>query len=170
MKIYNIHKSSRNTIRGYKSRRNSSKNFSQKKPILSYFSKIFDKIDENPFLFQIIGISTLTVAILISFQSLADFSVTPVSASPYEVRMLTNFQSIQGQQSSSSSKIEEIELSKPEVDTLEKKKILTYEVKSNDTLSGISSQVGVSVADIVNINNIENSSELKIGQVLLLSK
>lgn len=170
MKIYSIHKSSKSTVRGFKTRKAQNKKFVYKKSTISYFSKIFDKIDENPFLFQVIGLSILTVAILISFQSLADFSVTPVSASPYEVRMLTNFQSNRGQQLLDSDKIEEIQLTKPEVIVLEKSKVATYEVKSGDTLYAISNQVKVSVEDLVKFNNLDISSQLKIGQILLLSK
>ncbi|MBR4618284.1 MAG: LysM peptidoglycan-binding domain-containing protein [Bacilli bacterium] len=41
----------------------------------------------------------------------------------------------------------------------------TYSVKSGDTLYGISNQFGVSVLDIVNLNNL-NSTNLSVGQVL----
>jgi LysM repeat protein len=170
MKIYSIHKSSKNTIRGFQARRTRKNQNVYVKSLMASFSKIFDKIDENPFLFQIIGISILTVAILISFQSLADFSVTPVSASPYEVRMLTNFQSVRGQQAVGASKIEEIELTKPEITALEKVKLTRYEVKQGDTLSAISSDVGISIGDLIEINNLEISSQLKIGQILNLAK
>jgi LysM repeat protein len=170
MKIYNTHKPTHTSARQFPRRKPEFKKQFKSNNLFLSITKIFNKIDENPFLFQIIGISILTLAILISFQSLADFSVTPVNASTYEVRMLTNFQAVQEQEQFSSSKIEEIQLSKPELVALEKIKILTYEVKSGDTLSGISNQIGVSVSDLINFNNIESSSDLKIGQILQLSK
>lgn len=44
-------------------------------------------------------------------------------------------------------------------------KIKTYTVKQGDTLYGISNQYGVSVTDIMNLNNLK-SNTLQIGQVL----
>lgn len=41
----------------------------------------------------------------------------------------------------------------------------TYTVKSGDTLYGISNQFGVSVTDIINLNNVD-ANKLQIGQVL----
>ncbi|MBC7471903.1 MAG: LysM peptidoglycan-binding domain-containing protein [candidate division SR1 bacterium] len=170
MKIYSIHKSSKSAIRGFKTRKAQNKKFVYNKSVISNFSKIFDKIDENPFLFQVIGISILTVAILISFQSLADFSITPVSASPYEVRMLTNFQSNKGQQLFDSNKIEEIKLNNIQKLETEKTKIEMYKVKAGDTLTSISNETKMSVENLTQLNNLDNMAQLNIDQVIILSK
>jgi LysM domain len=140
--------------------------------VIGSFKKIFDKIDENPFLFQVIGISILTIAILISFQSLADFSVTPVRAfdANYEVRMLTNFQANPSEQSIKANKIEEIQIAPAKVGPSVPVKPKSYVVKSGDSLYSISQEVKVSVADLVDINGIADSSKLIVGQELALSK
>lgn len=44
----------------------------------------------------------------------------------------------------------------------------TYIVKSGDTLYGISNQYGVSVSELANLNNITNTSNLQVGQKLLI--
>ena len=44
---------------------------------------------------------------------------------------------------------------------------MTYTVKSGDTLYGISNQYGVSVMDIMKVNNLNNTN-LVIGQVLTI--
>ncbi|MFW6006940.1 MAG: DUF3794 and LysM peptidoglycan-binding domain-containing protein [Halanaerobiales bacterium] len=45
---------------------------------------------------------------------------------------------------------------------------ITYEVNSGDTLFLIAQKFGVSVEDIININNIADSGQLQIGQELLI--
>jgi hypothetical protein len=169
MKIYSIHKSSRNTIRGFQSRKATVKKFAHKDAGMLNLREIFDKINENPFIFQIIGLSVLTLAILISFQSLADFSVTPVSASTYEVRMLTNFKSNSGKNVSELNKIEEIQLNKFEKIEVQKTENL-YTVKSGDTLTSISKESNTGIADLLEINSLDETSQLKIGQLIKLSK
>lgn len=50
--------------------------------------------------------------------------------------------------------------------TAKKAKAKTYKVKRGDTLTGISQRTGVSVDKIKRENNIRNSSQIKVGQVL----
>lgn len=172
MKIYTIHKSSRLTNQRLQVKKPKIKVKHNKNKVINSFGKIFDKIDENPFLFQIIGISILTVAILISFQSLADFSTTPVRAldTNYEVRMLTSFQNTPDQLLTSSSKVEEIEITpqKNEPSVMETPK--TYTVKSGDSLYSISQETKISIDDLINFNGLADGSKLVVGQELSLIK
>ena len=45
----------------------------------------------------------------------------------------------------------------------------TYTIKSGDTLNGIASKTGTSLATIVSLNNIKNANLIYVGQVLKLS-
>lgn len=45
----------------------------------------------------------------------------------------------------------------------------TYKVRSGDTLTRISARTGVSVAELMRVNNLRNASGLKAGQTLLVT-
>lgn len=49
-----------------------------------------------------------------------------------------------------------------------KRQTVTYVVKRGDTLSGIAKKYGVTVQQLVNINNISNSNYIYVGQVLTI--
>ena len=46
--------------------------------------------------------------------------------------------------------------------------INTYIVKSGDTLYGISNQYGVSVVDLLKLNNLSSGSVIKVGQTIII--
>ncbi len=49
-----------------------------------------------------------------------------------------------------------------------KKQSITYKVKKGDTLSGIAKRYGVSVQELVNVNNIKNPNLIYVGQILII--
>jgi LysM repeat protein len=169
MKIYNIPRSSRIPSRQLQGRRPVPKKLNKSNNLFVSINKIISKIDENPFLFQVLGLSILTIAILISFQSLADFSSTPVSAfnSPYEVRMMTNFKGVGQSVGLTANKIEEIKVQNSAVPIEEKAASLTYTVKSGDTLSNIAIENKISLEELMKINGLDESSMLTVGMSLL---
>lgn len=49
-----------------------------------------------------------------------------------------------------------------------KKQSVTYKVKKGDTLSSIAKRYGVSVQELVNVNNIKNPNLIYVGQILTI--
>jgi LysM repeat protein len=151
-------------------------------PKFSFQYPVFlDKIGENPFLYQVLGILILTVAIVLTFQTSFDLSSAKTYAdslkSDTEVRMLTNFNLQNNESGSLAQKIEEIPPAKPEQSDIQQDnnekpveavKQISYVVKSGDTLSGIANKVKKSVEEIVNVNNLEDAGKLTVGQTLII--
>ncbi|MCK9221531.1 MAG: LysM domain-containing protein [Limnochordia bacterium] len=54
--------------------------------------------------------------------------------------------------------------------TLAAAAVRTYQVKAGDTLYSISLRTGVSVSELMRLNNITNPDTLSVGQVLVLDQ
>ena len=171
MKIYNNRRASKTVRRSFKNQPRYGGLNTKLSGLYQSVSKIFSKIDQNPFQFQIIGISILTVAILISFQSIADFSTTQVKASNsgYEVRMLTNFNVNKVDGQNNGGKIIEIPTQTTKTEVEKKPEPKTYTVKSGDSVSSISQLTKVSQDDILKLNELTDAGVISIGQSLILS-
>ncbi len=132
--------------------------------------------EQKPFIAQIVGISIITLAIILSFQTLTDFSSTNASsnftAQEQEVRILSNFNEKISDGRVVKTVIEEIPNTKPtvEVKKEEVKPIQpqTYTVSEGDTLSAIAAKFSVTTKELVEKNGIENPLLIRLGDVLTI--
>jgi LysM domain len=176
MRIYNI-----NRVKNYShsprlnSRLNKRKP-SQKGGLNISFDKIFGSFGQNSFVFQLIGLGIITVAVFISFQTISADLITTAKAQSIDpnsdVHLYTNFKSVNEVKAASSSIIEIpqnqviVVQSATQPDTSEGRTSLI--IKSGDTLSSISYETKVSVAKLIEYNNILDAGNLKVGQELKL--
>jgi LysM repeat protein len=143
------------------------------------FGKIFDKIGENTFAFQVLGLAIITVAVVISYQTISGDLNSSVALqaknvdSSSDVHMYTNFNS-PNEAKLSPSLVREIKQDSPlAIVTVESMPTATegrasYVVKAGDTLSDISAQTKVSVKALMVLNGISDPGALRIGQELKL--
>lgn len=137
------------------------------------FSKFFNFIDRfgnlNSFYFQIIGISMLTLAIILTFFSIFNFTTTQTSASDgnENVKILTNFQ---GDEYTRSSNPKLVEITPPQVEPVEPvKEPEYYVVKPGDSLFSISAELGIDINLLIELNDLEDPRNLVVDQKLLIS-
>ena len=189
MKVYNyssLSSRSKPTRRRVRTRRSA-----PKKTHLGAFNNPF-KIDFssiNSFYFQILGISLITLGIIISFQTLIDFS-TPESEAGNNrqaVRIITNFQTqtkqsaipkvsvippvAEAEVENDDAEVSENSVAVEPVLEAEENEALAlsvYVVRSGDTLQSIAeSTFGVEVEKFLAVNpTLEAPYELKVGQQL----
>lgn len=187
MKVYNYSSfnrysnGSKRTARGQK--------FNNKRTHLGLFNNPFkyNLSSINSFYFQIAGILMITLAIIISFQTLIDISSPTTSAgggSNDSVRVMTNFQA--DVKRSSEPKIKEIIVEKPaddspedEVDTdmVEVQEVLTktealdvYIVQANDNLYTIADLFGIPADSFIEVNSMQPPYSLNVGDQLRVPK
>jgi LysM repeat protein len=186
MKIYN-YSSLQSRPQSVSNRKHNSGKTKQKRTYLGIFNNPL-KIDFssiNSFYFQIIGISLITMGIIISFQTLWDIGTPDTSASTSterdSVRVLTNFQT--QNKRSATPKIEIIPLENKNIDdknsenksnqtksieSKDKSNLNTqlYYVKSGDTVSSIATLLGLQEESIISLNKLTSPYNLVEGQKL----
>jgi LysM repeat protein len=156
---------------------------------------VFKALEERPFVAQVFGIAIITVAIIVSFQTLVDVSSPKVLAgqNDNEVRVLSNFHTKSVDGKNVQSVIEEIAPPQPKVvekkevkvesndknsvetkvtpeKTPEKKEVKPqfHVVASGETLSEITKLYGITVDEIVKLNGIEDPAALQVGMKLVV--
>jgi LysM repeat protein len=160
----------------------------------STIQSAFKALEERPFVAQVFGIAIITVAIIVSFQTLVDVSSPKVLAgqNDNEVRVLSNFHTKNVDGKNVQNVIEEIALPQPKVvekkevknesndknsvdtkvtqeKTSEKKEIKSqvHIVASGETLSEIAKLYGITVDELVKLNGIEDPAGLQVGMKLV---
>jgi LysM repeat protein len=161
----------------------------------SFIQLAFKALEERPFVAQVFGIAIITVAIVVSFQTLVDVSSPKVLAgqNDNEVRVLSNFLTKNIDNKNAQSVIEEIipaqskvvekkdvkseSNEKNSVDTNtklekvpEKKEIKpqVHVVASGETLSEIAKLYDITVDEVVKLNGIEDPAALQVGMKLVV--
>ena len=184
MKVYNYSSLSRRSKPVARRRRSVAKT-PKKRTHLGSFNNPF-KVDFssiNSFYFQIAGIFMITLGIVISFQTLIDFSTPGTEATDRRdsVRVITNFQT-QTKQSAAPKvnilppEVQETEEAEEEVkaENVEEKELPAtnenlpvYVVKPGDTLQSIADLFGLRIEDFVEVNpSLEAPYALRAEQQL----
>jgi LysM repeat protein len=156
----------------------------------------FKALEERPFVAQVFGIVIITIAIIVSFQTLIDVSSPKVLAgqNDNEVRVLSNFHTKSVDGKNVQNVVEEIAPPQPKV--VEKKETINEskennlvdtkvmlekapekkEVKSRihvvaggETLSEIAKLYSMTVDELVKLNGIENPAALQVGMKLVVN-
>jgi LysM repeat protein len=161
------------------------KQFRQKKSPFAWSSlvpkfqtqDIFHYFEQKPFIAQIVGISIITLAIILSFQTLTDFSSTKASSNftnqEQEVRILSNFHEKKTDGRVVKTVIEEIANTKPapvvkKEDDKKPVKEEVYTVVEADTLSSIASKFSTTSKALIEKNGIENPLLIQVGDILAI--
>jgi LysM repeat protein len=134
---------------------------------------------KNTFIFQIVGLGLLTVGLLLSFQTIIDITTTTTqaNASESEVRLINDYNTETGQ-TNNKEKFDGIVTVK-EIETVDNTETVQneedgsenkiYTVKEGDTLFGIANKFDTKVVDLVELNELKEPFEIKIGQKLKIA-
>jgi LysM repeat protein len=131
---------------------------------------------KSPFVFQVLSIVILTLAMILYFQNFISNTVLDTSAqtdnSSQEIRLLTNFQKKQSHSNSHYVNIlEEYDLKPTMIKsdsnaTQEKSVNKIYLVKPMDTLESIAKKLGVNINILIEKNKLDKPYTLQVDQQL----
>ncbi|NJK71769.1 MAG: LysM peptidoglycan-binding domain-containing protein [Thermales bacterium] len=133
----------------------------------SFFSK-FGSL--NKFYFQIIGMTMVTVAVVLIFYSAFEFTSPGVDASDgnENIRILTNFQKGDYSRSSNAQLVEIQQENKTEEQAKPESVITEYIVEFGDSISVISLKTGIEIETLIQFNNLVEPYNLEVGQKILI--
>jgi LysM repeat protein len=143
---------------------------------------LFQLLEEKPFIAQIVGVSFITLAVIVCFETLVKTSSPDVSANldstTRDVRVLSNFNLKNTNGSGAQTVIEEVSLPQPKQEINETNEVSnsvqtppkTHTIKTGDTLLELAKTYNISVEDIATLNGIEDPTKIQVGLVLIVEE